>query len=66
MWACIAGGLVGTPLFLFLLLVNTLGNYGDGERPSILFNALLPSLGVGFGAGSVVWLLVKLLRRYGS
>jgi hypothetical protein len=66
MWACLAGTSVSIPVFMVLILANTLGNYGNGERPSILLNAFLPSAAVGVGVSATVWLLMRWIRRNGG
>lgn len=66
-WACIAGALVGTPVFMFLLLAHTLGDCMPDEdcKPSALIYVVLPSLMAGFAAALTTWWAVKMIRRNG-
>ena len=63
-WACIAGALVGTPVFVFLLIAHTIGDCmpDEGCRPSAFIYVVLPSLAVGFVAALTTWWAVKMIR----
>ena len=67
MWACLAGALVGVPLFVVLLLGHTLGDCLPSEdcKPSAFIYVLLPSIVAATGVGLFVWWLLKRLRRSG-
>ena len=63
MWGCIAGGVIGAPVFMVLLLINTLGNYATEPRPSFVINVLLPAATLAMGVGWLTWLVVRWLLK---
>lgn len=67
-WACIAGALVGAPVFIFLLIAHTIGDCMPDEdcKPSTLIYVVLPSLVAGFVAALTTWWAVRAIRGNGS
>ncbi len=67
MWAFVVGGLVGIPVFMFLLIGYTLGDCLPDEdcKPSVFVHVVLPSLAIGGAVAFAAWWLVKMIRKNG-
>jgi len=66
-WGCAAAALIGAPLFMFLLIVNTLGDCAPGEQchPSALLHVVIPTAIVALVVGLGVREVVNRLRNGG-
>lgn len=63
-WGCAAAFVAAFPVFIYLLLAETLGDCAPDVacRKSFLFYVLLPTAFVAFAAGMIVKRLVAALR----
>lgn len=64
-WGCIASAFFGVPVFLFLLLVDALGDCAPDTvcKKGFLTQVLLPTAAVAVGVGLLVRWAVKAARR---
>lgn len=63
-WGCIASAVLGVPVFLFLLLANTLGDCVPDTacKKAFLTQVLLPSVVIALGVGLIVRWAIKAIR----
>ena len=66
-WGCIASTLIGTPIFLFLLVADAIGDCAPGTscQKGFLTQVLLPSFTIAALVGLMVWWAIKVARRRG-
>ena len=64
-WGCLAGAVVGAPLFFFLVGLDALGDCAPdpGCKKGFLTQVLIPSVIVAVGVGLLVRWVVKAARR---
>lgn len=64
-WGCIASAALGVPVFVFLLLVDALGDCAPDTacKKGFLAPVLLPSAVIAIGVGLLVRCAVKTARR---
>jgi hypothetical protein len=64
-WGCTASAVLGVPVFMFLLLVEALGDCAPDTacKKGFLIQVLLPTVVIAVGAGLLVRWAVKAARR---
>lgn len=64
-WGCIASALLGVPVFMFLLLVDALGDCAPDTacKKGFLTQVLLPATVIAIGVGLLVRWAIKTARQ---
>ena len=64
-WGCIASAVLGVPIFLFLLIVDALGDCAPDTacKKGFLTQVLLPSVVIAIGVGLLVRWAIKAASR---
>ena len=67
LWGCLVAALIGIPIFLFLMLVTSLGDCGGGSecKKGTLTHVEMPSIAISVGVFLLVRWAIKAARKNG-